>query len=125
MKKRYAIEPVPEIELAFSDGKIVTVVFNAMAFIHMNDDVFENGVDDLLTEKSAPELCAKLIYVGGVENTPDLTLEKAREITSNMSLEVMMGIINDFNSSVSKENNADLKELQKKTMQEFLRKHLK
>lgn len=125
MKKRFAIEPVPEIELAFPDGETITVVFNATAFIHMNDDVFENGVDDLLTETSAPELCAKLIYVGSVERTPDMTLEKARSIVSTMSLEVMMSIINEFNASVSKENNRELKEIQKKTMLDFLNRHLR
>lgn len=124
MKKRYAVEPLPVIELEFADGKKIEIIFNAMAFIHMNDDVFENGMDDFILEKSAPELCAKLIYAGAAERTPDLTLEKAREIVSGMSLEVMMGIINDFNRSVIKENNLEMKEAQKKTMMEFLRKHM-
>lgn len=125
MRKKYAIEPLPEIELQFADGKSIVVIFNAMSFIHMNDEIFENGVDDFITETSAPELCAKLIYAGAVERTPDLTLEKAREIVAGMSLEVMMGVINDFNSSIIKENNQDLKETQKKTMLEFLQKHMK
>lgn len=118
MKKTYNVKPATEIELRFLDGKVLTVIFNAKAMYHFND--FENGIQSLTDDVSQPEICAKLLYVGSVENNPDMTLEKARELVCQLDIETISNIIVDFQESMGSIQNDAFKELQKKTMMEFV-----
>jgi hypothetical protein len=119
MKKTFNVKPPTEIELIFENGENISIIFNARALFHLTND-FENGIKALTDDVSQPEICAKLIYAGSVEQRNDMTLEKAREITCNLDIETINGIILEFQESMGIAKNEMVKEFQKKAMAEFL-----
>jgi hypothetical protein len=119
MKKTFNVKPPTEIELVFESGESLNIVFNAKALFHLSND-FENGIKALTDDTSHPEICAKLIYAGSVEQHKGMTLEKAREITCQLDLETINGIILEFQDSMGVMKNEKLLEFQKKAMAEFL-----
>lgn len=120
MKKTYNVKPATEIELVFQDGKTIKVVFDARAMYHFND--FENGIQSLADDVSQPEVCAKLLYVGCVENSKDMSIEKARELVCQLDIETISNVIIDFQESMGVIQNEMFKEAQKKTMEEYVMK---
>lgn len=118
MKKTYNVKPDTELDIVFRDGKKLNVVFNAKAMYHFND--FENGIKSLAEDVSQPEICAKLLYIGSVENNKDMTIEKARELVCQLDIGTISNIIVDFQESMGTIQNETFKELQKKTMMEFV-----
>lgn len=118
MKKTYNVKPDTELDIVFRDGKKLNVVFNAKAMYHFND--FENGIKSLAEDVSQPEVCAKLLYIGSVENNKDMTIEKARELVCQLDIGTISNIIVDFQESMGTIQNEAFKELQKKTMMEFV-----
>ena len=119
-KKYYAVKPPVEIEIEFADGKKLELVFDVKSLFHFNDPEI-GGMEALLDNVSQPELCAKIIYAGAKEKSPDLTIEMARAIVTNLDIFTITGIINDFSESIGADKNMVLKDAQKKTMMEFIK----
>ena len=115
MNKKYTVKPIDTITLEFEDGKNVVLRFDTKSMYHLSA---EFDMKEMLSNPSVTEVCAAIIYSASVEQTEDMSIEKAREITSQLSLDVVVNIIKDFEESLG----ADVKEAQKKTMQEFLNK---
>lgn len=120
MKKTYAVKPKTEIELQFEDGKSINITFGAAAIQHLITD-FDGGLSEAL-ESEYTELCARIIYSGSVEHESEMSIDKAKQIVSNLDLETLTSIIEDFTDSLGKEKKAEIKELQKKSMMEFVTK---
>ena len=112
-KKYYAVKPPVEIEIEFADGKKLELVFDVKSLFHLNDPEI-GGIEALLDNVSQPELCAKIIYAGAKEKSPDLTLEMARAIVTNLDIFTITGIINDFSESIGADKNMVLRDAQKK-----------
>lgn len=112
MKKVYSSAPKTEIELKFDDQSII-LLFNAAAVFRLQE------ISEETDEEGIASTCAKIIYAGAVENNDGFTLEKAKEIVSNLDIETVTGILNDFIDSMPRIKNKILSEEQKKTMQIF------
>ncbi|WP_312373014.1 hypothetical protein [Lachnoclostridium sp.] len=122
MKKTYAVKPKTEIQLQFEDGKNLNITFDAAAVYHLIND-FEDGLNESLNTNYT-ELCARIIYAGSVEHEQEMSIEKARMIVSNLDIETLTDLINDFTDSLGKEKKAEIVEYQKKSMTEFVNKKL-
>lgn len=118
MKKRINVKPVTELELIFEDGKSLTLKFDVEALTHFND--FEDGMQGFLKDKSTPEICAKIVYIGGSSHNDNLDINEARKIVSNMDPATITEIIYEFNESMGVTQNEAQKELSKKLMAQFL-----
>ena len=117
MKKVYSVKPKTEIELQFSDGKALKIVFDARAVYHFSDF---GGLESLKDTNNFKEPCALIIYAGSVENNEGITLEIAREIADSLDIDTMLSIINDFTDSLGTVKKEALKEQQKNQMSQFL-----
>lgn len=117
MKKTYNVKPIDEITINFADGFALTLRFDTLATYHMTTDF---DLADLITNPSVSEMCAMIIYSASVENTKDMTIEKARELVCEMDLETIMGIIMDFEEATGVKKNEMMKDYQKKTMEQFV-----
>lgn len=118
MNKKYTVKPIDTITLEFEDGKNVVLRFDTKSMYHLST---EFDMKEMLSNPSVTEVCSAIIYSASVEQTEDMSIEKAREITSQLSLDVIVNIIKDFEESLG----VNSKEEQKKTMQEFLNKNLR
>lgn len=117
MKKTYNVKPIDEITLAFQDGYNLILRFDAMATYRLTT---EFSLDDMIENPSMTEMCAMVVYSASVENNKDITLDKARELVCQMDLETITNIVMDFEESTGIQKNENLKELQKKTMENFI-----
>lgn len=118
MKKIINVKPVTELELQFESGETLSLRFDVKAISNFNE--IEGGINDFLKEMSMPEMCAKVIYIAGVSNNSELTLERARVITSNLDPMTITEIMTEFNISMGSGKNEVQKEIQKKLMEQFL-----
>lgn len=114
MRKTYNIEPIDDICLKYKGNEIIVRFDAAFIFRFQKEYKIENTLDDL----SPTDLCANLIYCA----SKDITLDLAKEIVCQMDVPTLNGIIEDFRKSVGVVNNEELKELQKKTMQQYVTK---
>ncbi len=121
MKKSISVKKPTEIELEFEDGNTLNIIFNAEAISNFNK--LEDGLKSFITEDSFSERCAKIIYIGALDRHPDLTIEKARILVSQMDFNSLIEISNDFTESMG--SKGELSEMQKKLMQQFLNKIMK
>lgn len=117
MKKTYNVKPIDEITLAFQDGYNLILRFDAMATYRLTT---EFSLDDMIENPSMTEMCAMVVYSASVENNKDITLDNARELVCQMDLETITNIVMDFEESTGIQKNENLKELQKKTMENFI-----
>lgn len=117
MKKTYNVKPPTEIELVFEDGYKIDLRFDARATYHLTTDF---SLNDLVENPSITEMCAIIIYCASVENNKDMTVDKARELVCTMDIETITSIILDFEESSGVSKKEQLKELQKKTMENFV-----
>ena len=118
-RKVISCKPAPEIELAFDGGESILLRFNTMALMTIQE--MEGGLNNLLT-KSFPEMCAVIMYGAGKEMNEGFTLEKAREITSNLSIDVIAEINETFTEAMYASNKEEKEELAKKMMAQYLDK---
>lgn len=117
MKKTYNVKPITEIELVFEDGSKIDLSFDARATYHLTTDF---SLKDIANNPSIPEFCAMILYSASVENNKDITIDKARELVSQMDLETITNIVLDFQEASGVSKNEQMKELQKKTMENFI-----
>lgn len=117
MKKTYNVKPINEIELVFEDKYKLDLRFDARATYHMTT---EFDLEVLVNNPSVSEMCAIIVYSASVENNKDMTIEKARELVCEMDLETITNIVLEFEKSSGVSNDEQMKELQKKTMEEFV-----
>jgi hypothetical protein len=120
MKKIIKVQPISEIELEFDNEKSLYIRFDMEALLRFDD--IPGGLTSFIADTSVAERCAKVIYIGAVNSNPGFTLEKAREIVVNMDPNSVMEVLIEFGNSMGTTNNEMIKELQKKTMMEFLAK---
>lgn len=111
MKKVINVKPLNEIELQFEDGKSLTLKFDCEALTRFNDIA-----KDFYKNKSIPEMCAKVIYIGA----KTITLEEARAIVANLDISSIIEIINEFNESMGVSLDEVKGEHAKKLMAQFL-----
>lgn len=121
MKKSIKSKKPTEIELEFEDGNSLSLIFNAEAISNFNE--LENGLKSFITEDSFSERCAKIIYIGALDRHPDLTIEKARILVSQMDFNSLMEITNEFTGSIG--SNGEISKMQKKLMEQLLNKIMK
>ncbi|MCI8627368.1 MAG: hypothetical protein HFI40_14075 [Lachnospiraceae bacterium] len=119
MRKKYQVQPATEIELEFPERTLL-LRFDAAALFHAQD--LEGGLSGLLQTKSPAELCTAIVYMGACEQEAGFSQEDARAIVSMLDLATVTGIIEDFTESMGQDMAAELNEVQKKTMMEFLQK---
>jgi hypothetical protein len=115
MRKKINVKPVNELELVFEDGKSLILKFDMEALLHFND-----VAEGLFQDISIPEICAKVIYIGGANYNDGFDLKEARKIVSNLDPETITVIINEFTANMNIEMNEVQKELSKKLMEQFL-----
>lgn len=119
MNKRINVKPVSTIELAFEDGTIIEMKFDAEAI--MNISSMEGGISSIMKMKSITEACAKIIYAGTTSTNTNITLEEARKIVSNLDIGTITEIMEEFSDNAyAGKTNEEKKELQKNLMREFL-----
>jgi hypothetical protein len=120
MKKKIIAKPITEIDLEFED-RVIELVFNTESFMIFCEESEEiNDIGDVMKLSNLPDTCACIIYSGAVIRDPNFTLEEARKIVSNISVETITEIINEFSAS---NNPGKLQgDLQKNLMREFLSK---
>lgn len=111
MKKVINVKPLNEIELQFEDGKSLTLKFDCEALLRFNDIA-----KDFYKDKSIPEICAKVVYIGA----KTITLEEARAIVANLDPGSIMEIVSEFNESMGVSLKGAQKEYAKKLMAQFL-----
>lgn len=117
MKKTYNVRPITEIELVFQDGYKINLSFDARATYHLTTDF---SLEDMAKNPSTPEFCAMIIYSSSVEDFKDMTIDKARELVCQMDMETIINIVLDFQEASGVSKNEQMKELQKKTMENFI-----
>ena len=117
MKKTYNVKPITEIELVFEDGYKIDLSFDARATYHLTTDF---NINELADNLSIPEFCAMIMYSSSVENNKDMTIDKARELVCQMDMETINNIILDYQEASGVSKNEQMKELQKKTMENFI-----
>jgi hypothetical protein len=117
MKKNLNVEEATELDLQFKDGTILTLAFNVRALSFINDKAI-GGAKGFLNCKSIPEYCAKIIYITAKSAGNEITVEKARELTSTLKPTIISEIYREFQES----NGADTsEEAQKKILGDLLK----
>lgn len=117
MKKTYNVKPIDEITLAFQDGFKLILRFNALATYRLTT---EFSLEDMIAKPSMAEMCAMIIYSASVDDNKDMSIDKARELVCQMDTETITNIVMDFEESTGVQKNENFKELQKKTMENFI-----
>lgn len=116
-RKRIECKPTPEIELAFEEGESILLRFDISALMAIQE--LEGGLNNLM-EKSVPEMCAVIMYGAGKEHNANFTLERAREIISNLSVSVITEIYEEFTDAMTASSKQEKEELAKKVMAQYL-----
>lgn len=116
-RKVIACKPTPEIELEFEGGESILLRFDIRALMVIQE--MEGGLNNLMN-KSVSEICAVIMYGAGKEHNENFTLEKAREIISNLSVSVMTEIYDEFTSAMVANSKQEKEELAKKLMAQYL-----
>lgn len=116
-RKVISCKPAPEIALVFDGGEEILLRFNMNALMAIQE--LEGGLNNLMT-KSIPEMCAVIMYGAGREHNDNFTLEKAREITSELSVDVITQIYEEFTDAMVANNKEQKEELAKKLMAQYL-----
>jgi hypothetical protein len=115
MKKRINVKPLTELELVFEDGKNLELVYDVKALLHFNE-----LANEFLKDPTIPEICAKIVYIGGADRNESFDLEEARKVVACLDPETITIIINAFNETMGAGKNEVQKDLQKKLMEMFL-----
>ena len=116
-RKVISCKPTPEIELAFEGGESIILRFDIRALMVIQE--MEGGLDNLMS-KSIPEACAAIMYGAGKEHNANFTLERAREIVSNLSVSVISEIYQEFTDAMYAADKEQKDELAKKLMAQYL-----
>lgn len=104
-------KPVSELELEFADGFTLYMRFDVKALMHLTEFV---KIDEISNEDNFPEMCAYIVYSSSCEYA-DITIDKAREIVSNMDIETITNIITEFSDSIG-DISENLKEINQKNV---------
>lgn len=116
MKKVYAVKPKTEIELQFENGKSIVIVFDARAVAHFTEF---GGLETLADTSNYVDICSMIIYAGAVENNNDFTMDNAKTIVSQLDMDTIINIINDFTDSIGTAKKEEIQQMQKKQMSQF------
>lgn len=116
-RKVISCKPTPEIELAFEGGEAILLRFDISALMAIQE--MDGGLNNLMS-KSVPEICAVIMYGAGKEHNENFTLEKAREIVSNLSVSVIAEIYEEFTDAMYASNKEQKEDLAKKMMAQYL-----
>jgi hypothetical protein len=120
MRKTINVKEPTELELKFEDGKSLILKFDMEALSNFYE--MPEGLNGFIHEESMVERCAMIVYISGLAQDNELTMEKSRAIVANMDPASITDVVTEFMLSMGGSNNELIKELQKKTMQEFLQK---
>lgn len=112
MAKKIICKPAPEIELELGGGEKILLRFDLYSVMNLQE-YKEGGIGEVLTQ-SVPEVAAAIVYAAGKNNNENFTLEKARLLVANMSVDSVTEIINEYSASIGSETNALDKEYSKK-----------
>lgn len=121
-RKKISCKPAPEIELEFEGGETILLRFDISALMAIQE--MEGGLNNLMSN-SLPEMCAAIMYGGGREHNENFTLEKAREIVSNLSGGVISEIYQEFSDAMYAADREQKDELAKKLMAQYLDRLMK
>lgn len=129
--KKINVKPAKTITLEFEDGVKKELKFNAYSMMIL-DDEFEEGSLKILAGVVTKPFAngARIIYSGMKALDENVTLEEAKKITANLSIEEIMDITNKAADSVVTEdskkklNNMDITEEQTTMMIQLLRELL-
>ena len=116
-RKVISCKPTPEIELAFEGGESILLRFDISALMAIQE--MEGGLNSLMS-KSIPEMCVAIMYGAGKEHNENFTLERAREIVSNLSVSVISEIYEEFTDAMYAVDKEQKDELAKKVMAQYL-----
>lgn len=112
MKKKIMCKPASEIELDFGGGDTLYMKFDVKALMHLNELM---DVKNINTESNIPEICSNIVYASSCEYDNEMTIEKAMFIVSNMNIDTITSIIQEFSESVGVIGD-DLKEINSKNV---------
>lgn len=121
-RKKISCKPTPEIELEFEGGESILLRFDISALMVIQE--MEGGLNNLMS-KSIPEICAAVMYGAGKEHNENFTLEKAREIVSNLSVSVISEIYQEFSDAMYTADKEQRDEMAKKAMAQYLDRLMK
>lgn len=129
--KKINIKPVKAITLEFEDGVKKELKFNAYSMMILDDEFEEGSLKTLAGVVKKPFANgAKIIYSGMKAIDENVTLEEAKNITANLSIEEIMDITNMAADSVVTEDskkklsNMDITQEQTTVMMQLLRELL-
>lgn len=110
MRKKIMCKPATELELEFGGGESLYMKFDVKALMHLSEAM---DINDIKTGENIPEICANIVYASSCEYSEDMTQDKARFIVSNMDIDTVIAIIQEFSESVGVIGN-ELKEINSK-----------
>lgn len=116
MAKKMICKPAPELEIEFDGGESVLLRFDVLSI----GELQELGDFKDLLAKGMPEIAAAIIYASGKNHNDNFDYDKARYIVSNMSIENINDIINEFTEGIGITATSEQKELSKNLMAQFL-----
>lgn len=129
--KKINVKPAKTITLEFEDGIKKELKFNAYSMMILDDEFEEGSLKTLAGVIKKPFANgAKIIYSGMKAVDENVTLEEAKNITANLSIEEIMDITNIAADSVVTEdskkklNNMNITQEQTTAMIQFLRELL-
>lgn len=103
-KKIMTCKAAPEIELQFDGGEAILLRFDIRCLSSLQE--LEGGLQSFLN-KSTVEMAASIVYAAGKDINTDFDEDKARAITSSMSIENILEIIKTFEESVGTDGTKD------------------
>lgn len=96
-KKIMTCKAAPEIELCFDGGESILLRFDIRCLCNLQE--LEGGLAAFV-KKGTAEVAASIVYAAGKDINDDYSMEKARAITSGMSLDNIVEIIKTFEESI-------------------------
>lgn len=97
MKKKIMCRPSTELDLEFGTGEILSMKFGIEALQHLSEVM---DVNELKDNSNILESCACIVYSSTREYNSEMTLDKARYIVSEMSMETIIKIVTEFSDSI-------------------------
>ena len=108
-RKVMQCKSAPEIELCFDGGEAILLRFDIRCLVNIQEA--KGGLKKLIKNGIA-EMTATIIYAAGKDINDNFDEKKAREITSNMSIEGITEIVKTFEESIGTAgDNEDTKKL--------------
>lgn len=118
MKKTINVKEPTELELIFTDGKSLLLLFDVEALTNFSN--LRNGLTGYIKEKSLAKRTAMILYAAHLHYNSAFTYEEAKRIIANLDPATVMAINLEFTNNIGMTDNADMQDMIKKNLREIL-----